>query len=369
MSLGNLIKLWENFNNASLEFMQAIGGSMDNIDTAMESFAKILVKEYYGGEWLLPSDYADIKLKDGKKVKVKAQYESSLYIQTGMSVDNWDFDLLTVILFNKKGEVIKALEFDVEKTKKGLTKYCDKDTLVLSFIKDVPEEMAEARPNEGVKNIIREIQNIIDTELKNLPDMLPEKKTGMISYYYIIIEDIECKYFYYDGTEESLKKLYEFAGASKAFTCEDNCGGKIIKFLDDNEEVKAGDYFVKDSYDRLFHILTKQVFNEIFITLEDNKCIPRHISDDYLWTCTKFDGTEKTAEDIAYEFADDYEINDGVLCFETEEYGDVELSKGDCMLTNSESGEQIFGRGFPAVHILSQRNAGGHSSYNEIELA
>ncbi|UTY27725.1 hypothetical protein [Treponema putidum] len=369
MSLGNIIRLWENFKNASFEFMQVVGGSMDNIDTWMESFAQILVKEYYGGEWLSRSDYADIKLKDGKKVKVKAQCESSLYIKTGMSVDNWDFDLLVVILFNKKGEVIKALEFDVEKTKAGLTKYCDKDSLVLSFIKDVPEEMEEARPDEGVKNIIREIQNIIDSELSSMPDNnTPEKNTGEISYYSIFIDDIKYKYFYYDGTEDSLKKLYEFAGGSKVFICEDNCDGKIIKFSDDNEEVKAGDYFVKDSYGSLFHILTKQVFNEIFITLEDNKCIPRHIPDDYIWVCTEFDGTEKTAEDIAYEFGDDYEINDGVLCFETEEYGNVQLSKGDCMMVNPESGEKIFGRGYP-VYIVSLRNAGGHSSYNEIELA
>ena len=100
------IELWESFHQSKEQLCNLLDVS-NVMDGIYRSFACQLAFDYYGGTlshiWRL--DRSDIKLDDGRKLLVFGCEESSYSIDTDFEIKTWNFDLLVVCIFNKKGEL------------------------------------------------------------------------------------------------------------------------------------------------------------------------------------------------------------------------------------------------------------------------
>lgn len=116
-----LIMLWKNYNTASTLLTNAMGGTANEVG----EFAERLSCAYYQGEQLPASNKsADILAKDGKLIQVKSRKISHLTTTSLNVIRSWDFDMLTIILFSKDGNILKAIEIDSE-TASSLSKRSD----------------------------------------------------------------------------------------------------------------------------------------------------------------------------------------------------------------------------------------------------
>jgi hypothetical protein len=104
--MSEIVELWKSFN-ASAELLKEELGRTSNL---VGEYAEYLINEHVKGVLLKASNAsADIKGEDDKLYQVKAR-KISTTITTQLSIiRSWNFDYLAVILFNKHGNVLKAI--------------------------------------------------------------------------------------------------------------------------------------------------------------------------------------------------------------------------------------------------------------------
>ena len=108
------LKLWKNYNMATNLLLDAMGGASNIVG----EFAEKLVAECYEGEQLAASSKsADVLLKDGTTIQVKARMPRQTLTTSLGVIRSWDFDYLVAVLFATDGTVVKGLEMDVETAK------------------------------------------------------------------------------------------------------------------------------------------------------------------------------------------------------------------------------------------------------------
>lgn len=102
----NIAELWKEYST-SAELLQQRLGRTSNL---LGEYAEYLVNEYLNGELLTASNAsADIKTESGDLYQVKSRKISNNLTTQLSIIRSWDFDYLTVVLFDKKGSVQKAL--------------------------------------------------------------------------------------------------------------------------------------------------------------------------------------------------------------------------------------------------------------------
>lgn len=78
-------------------------------------YAEDLVAKVYGGKHAPNSQKGyDVLTAEGKRIQVKTTRQSDPKLKGSTSdFHNWDFDILVAIVFNGKGEIVKAVELPV----------------------------------------------------------------------------------------------------------------------------------------------------------------------------------------------------------------------------------------------------------------
>jgi hypothetical protein len=107
MPMENLIELWKKYN----QYTEKISIELGRTNNVVGEFAEYLVNLYLEGTLLkISGSGADIQANDGKLYQVKSRKIKNNNLATQLNViRSWDFDYLVVVLFNQRGEVIKAI--------------------------------------------------------------------------------------------------------------------------------------------------------------------------------------------------------------------------------------------------------------------
>ena len=103
-------QLWKQYNDASNALAKKLGRTYNIVG----DFAEHLAKIYLNGELFDASKSgADIKSKEGKLYQIKSRKMDKLKSTSLNVIRSWDFDYLLVLLFDREGEVLKAIESPV----------------------------------------------------------------------------------------------------------------------------------------------------------------------------------------------------------------------------------------------------------------
>jgi hypothetical protein len=147
----NIINLWKNYTMATNLMLDAMGGTSNIVG----EFAEKLVAEYYGGTQLTASSKsADVMLKDGTAIQVKARMPRQALTTSLGIIRTWDFDYLVVVLFADNGSVIKAIEMDVESAKSVATPNKLQNGWVITTTQSFLEHSAARDLTEDLNNLM-----------------------------------------------------------------------------------------------------------------------------------------------------------------------------------------------------------------------
>ncbi len=109
-----LAGLWKKYNKTSTALVEAMGGTANEVG----EFAELLVANYYKGRQLSAScKSADVETKEGKLIQVKSRKLDKIKSTSLNVFRSWDFDLLVVVIFDKQGGILKAIELNVADAK------------------------------------------------------------------------------------------------------------------------------------------------------------------------------------------------------------------------------------------------------------
>jgi len=102
----NIAELWKEYNSTTELLIQKLGMTSN----LLGDYAEYLVNKYLNGELLTASNAsADIKASNGDLHQIKSRKtRNNSTTQLGI-IRSWDFDYLTVVLFDKNGSVQRAL--------------------------------------------------------------------------------------------------------------------------------------------------------------------------------------------------------------------------------------------------------------------
>ena len=104
--MNEIADLWKEYN-ISTELLKQKLGRTSNL---LGEYAEYLVNEHLKGELLTASNAsADIAAPNGKLYQVKSRKITSNLTTQLSIIRSWNFDYLAVVLFDKKGSVIKGL--------------------------------------------------------------------------------------------------------------------------------------------------------------------------------------------------------------------------------------------------------------------
>lgn len=98
--------LWKDYNISAELLTQKLGRTSN----LLGEYAEYLVNEYLNGKLLTASNAsADIETPNGELYQVKSRKITSNLTTQLSIIRSWNFDYLAVVLFDKKGSVIKGL--------------------------------------------------------------------------------------------------------------------------------------------------------------------------------------------------------------------------------------------------------------------
>ena len=397
------MELWERFYEAKRQLCIATSAKI-NMEEVLQPLAQTLALEYYDGQYANRFAKHSIDLSDGRRLLVLAREEEELYLYTHFEIPTLKFDLLLTVMFNKEGHLMKAIEFDLETVKKiARINVTEEDyeksnkKASITFTKGYYGEYDD-RTERGGKSIIRELQHSMD-ESKQMGSLqetsLESEDSKRESPSYSIDEEaLQCEFIHFDGSQRSLSELIYFLSSASNAGLACDYEFKDGKLICNGEQVREGDYFVKDEIETFIHYPLERLFLEDFIKRSERVCIPAYIYEDMLWNYAEFDGTEASCPNImwaieSYEeysgnyddygeegYYDDedadncddeccesenkksgYTIKDGKMHVETSEYGELTLEIGDGVSFNSYS--YVFMPGGTPVHIVGGKEGSG----------
>lgn len=140
--------LWLKFN----EYSNKLADELGRTNNIMGEYAEHLAKKYYGGTLLnISKSSADLKADNGTLYQVKSRKIKSTTSTQLNVIRSWEFDYLVVILFNKNGNIEKAIEVPVEIAKEYGTSNSHQNGSVIttsqkflndSRVKDISKEIS-----------------------------------------------------------------------------------------------------------------------------------------------------------------------------------------------------------------------------------
>ncbi len=109
--MDELKDLWLRFNDYSNQLADRLGRTSNIVG----EYAEYLVHRRYGGRLLdISESSADIESADGARYQVKSRKIKGASATQLNVIRSWNFDYLVVVLFDKDGEIRKAMEVPVE---------------------------------------------------------------------------------------------------------------------------------------------------------------------------------------------------------------------------------------------------------------
>lgn len=112
--MSDITTLWKDYNSIANLLQEKLQTS--NI---IGEYAEFLVRLYLEGELLTPSHpSADIKSTNGQLYQVKSRKIRNGRTTQLSIIRSWDFDFLTVVLFDHNGSIMKGMIYPKETAKK-----------------------------------------------------------------------------------------------------------------------------------------------------------------------------------------------------------------------------------------------------------
>lgn len=166
--MNEIVYLWKIYNS-SVELLKAKLNRTSNI---VGEYAEYLIKEYLDGELLTASfTSADIKAPNGKLYQVKSRkITNGLTTQLGI-IRSWDFDFLTIILFDTNGSIIKGLIYP----KSIAEKYAKENEHQNGWVISTTTEFLNDENRLDITQNLREINKDSTQKIKE-PSLLPKQK-------------------------------------------------------------------------------------------------------------------------------------------------------------------------------------------------
>jgi hypothetical protein len=108
---GPVAALWKQYS----ESREALTSALGRTSNVLGEIAERVVADFYDGK-LLPASTAsaDVELKDGTKIQVKARIPRQGTTTSLSAIRSWGFDRLAVLLFNNSGSILFAGEIDAD---------------------------------------------------------------------------------------------------------------------------------------------------------------------------------------------------------------------------------------------------------------
>ena len=101
------IELWRSYNTSS----KLPKENLKRTSNLVGEYAEFLIKEYTNGKlWPASKKGVDVKGKDKKLYQVKSRKMKQISSTQLGIIRSWEFDYLTIILFDESGGVLKALQ-------------------------------------------------------------------------------------------------------------------------------------------------------------------------------------------------------------------------------------------------------------------
>jgi len=157
--MNEITDLWKNYNASSKLLKEKLGRTSNLVG----EYGEYLANEFLGGEFLTASyASADIKAPNGDLHQVKSRKITyGLTTQLGI-IRSWDFDFLTIILFDDNGSVIKGLIYP----KSVAEKYAVENEHQNGWVISTTNEFLNDENKLDITQKIRELNNDSQAQLK-----------------------------------------------------------------------------------------------------------------------------------------------------------------------------------------------------------
>ncbi|MBN2891601.1 MAG: hypothetical protein JXL97_07030 [Bacteroidales bacterium] len=158
--MNEITDLWKNYNTSSKQLKEKLGRTSNLVG----EYAEYLVNEYLNGELLTASHAsADIKAPNGDLHQVKSRkITNGQTTQLGI-IRSWNFDFLTIILFDDNGSVIKGLIYP----KSIAEKYAVENEHQNGWVISITNEFLNDENKLDITQKIRQINNDSQVHPKN----------------------------------------------------------------------------------------------------------------------------------------------------------------------------------------------------------
>ena len=156
--MNEIEKLWKSYNASSKLLKEKLGRTSNLVG----EYAEYLVNEYLDGELLTASfASADIKAPNGDFHQVKSRKISNGQTTQLGIIRSWDFDFLTVVLFDDNGSVVKGLIYP----KSVAERYAVENEHQNGWVISTTKEFLDDDNKVDITQKIREINNDSQVEL------------------------------------------------------------------------------------------------------------------------------------------------------------------------------------------------------------
>lgn len=147
-----ITNLWKNFNTSSKLLKDRLGRTSNLVG----EYAEYLANIYLNGLLLPPSSCsADIKSINGDLYQVKSRKTSNAITTQLSIIRSWDFDYLTIILFDNYGSVLKGCIYP----KSIAIKYAVKNNYQNGWVITTTKEFLEEENKIDITQKLRELNN------------------------------------------------------------------------------------------------------------------------------------------------------------------------------------------------------------------
>jgi hypothetical protein len=226
--MNKIAEIWKNYNSSSELLKEKLGRTSNLVG----EYAEYLVKEYLGGELLTASSAsADIKASNGDLHQVKSRkISNNLTTQLGI-IRSWNFDFLTIILFDKNGTIIKSLI-----CKKSISEqYAIYNEHQNGWVISTTDKFLNDENHIDITKDLRELNNDLSTNI----EYKTYKKETTKHFQKIDISELDTKEIEIDKVQRKLPKWFRNPNYI--------CSQILINFL----ELDSGLNYV--DYDKLSH--------------------------------------------------------------------------------------------------------------------
>jgi len=244
----DIADLWRKYNYYTLKISKVLGRTSNIVG----EYAEHLVNNHLKGKLLEASTAsADIKTSDNKLYQVKARkISNNIVTQLGI-IRSWNFDYLAVVMFNQKGEVIKAIICP----RNIAEKYAVRNQHQNGWVITTSHDFLNDNQNDDITDLLKDYNGESNLTISNNIDKVTEPKTTNIDNSKIQTMEVPCQSIISRKEALRITNIYLYQKTKSTIT------GKQFVFSNQN---KANDKW-------WFEPKNETLQNDLFIALNNNK--------------------------------------------------------------------------------------------------